>query len=102
MRWAEPMEAKPSKVMPASHRINWVLMFGAFRFLFERRAGHVEIRLRVPAFRPTGLLDARAEEDRVVQVKIVAPDELRVLEVSLVEGFLGIHPFLGVFSGVRP
>jgi len=66
------------------------------------RARHIEIRLGVPAFGSTGLLDHGAKNNGFFEIEIIGPDGLGSGEVRFEEGFLRIDPLLGVFGGGRP
>src|SRR4051812_28626816 len=57
----------------------------------KRRAGHIQIRLRVPPRRPTRLLNRRAKDDGVVECQVIRPDELGAGEVAFIVGLLGIY-----------
>ena len=70
--------------------------------LSHRHTRYIEIRLRVPPWRPAGLFDFGAEDDGVVEGDVISPDELGAFEVVLEVGLLGIDFFDAVFFGVLP
>lgn len=72
------------------------------RRLLEWGAADIEVGSRVPARFPADLIDTSAEDDRVVEIQISRPDELRTFKVRFIVGRFGVNPLLGVLGGVRP
>src|SRR6478672_5290507 len=60
-------------------------------------SGHLQVRLGVPALLPAGFLDLRAEEDRVVEIEILGPDEFGSGEIRFVKRLFRVHALFGVF-----